>query len=47
MAQPIHEIGAEAARLLVRRIAGDRAPTEHLVLPQTLIERDSIAPPRA
>jgi LacI family transcriptional regulator len=46
MAQPIHEIGAEAARLLVRRIAGDRAATEHLVLPQRLIERESIAPPR-
>lgn len=47
MAQPIHEIGAEAARLLIRRIAGDGAPTEHLVLPQRLVERDSIAPPRA
>jgi LacI family transcriptional regulator len=46
MSQPIHEIGAEAARLLIRRIAGDRAPTEHLVLPQQLIERESVAPPR-
>ncbi|WP_400996839.1 LacI family DNA-binding transcriptional regulator [Agromyces sp. GXQ0307] len=45
MAQPIHEIGAEAARLLIRRIAGDGAPREHVVLPQTLIERESIAPP--
>ena len=45
MSQPIHEIGAEAARLLVRRIAGDGAPTEHLVFPQVLIERESIAPP--
>lgn len=47
MAQPIHEIGADAARLLIRRIAGDRAPTEHRVLPQRLVERQSIAPPRA
>ncbi|MGR0221421.1 LacI family DNA-binding transcriptional regulator [Agromyces sp. ZXT2-6] len=46
MAQPIHEIGAEAARLLLRRIAGDGAPTEHLVLPQRLVARESIAPPR-
>lgn len=46
MSQPIHEIGAQAARLLVRRIAGDGGPKEHLVLPQVLIERESIAPPR-
>ncbi|WP_353814798.1 LacI family DNA-binding transcriptional regulator [Agromyces sp. SYSU T00266] len=45
MAQPIHEIGAEAARLLIRRIAGDGAPRENVVLPQRLIERESIAPP--
>jgi LacI family transcriptional regulator len=46
ISQPIHEIGAEAARMLIRRIAGDRAPTEHLVLPQRLVERESVAPPR-
>jgi LacI family transcriptional regulator len=46
MSQPIHGIGAEAARLLIRRIAGDGAPTEHLVLPQRLVERESVAPPR-
>ncbi|WP_430647478.1 LacI family DNA-binding transcriptional regulator [Agromyces sp. GXS1127] len=45
MAQPIHEIGAEAARLLLRRIAGDGAPRENVVLAQRLIERESIAPP--
>jgi len=45
MAQPIHAIGAEAARLLIRRIAGDGAPRENVVLPQRLIERESIAPP--
>jgi LacI family transcriptional regulator len=45
MSQPIHKIGAEAARLLVRRIAGDRGPAETLVLSQRLIERASVAPP--
>jgi LacI family transcriptional regulator len=47
MSQPIHEFGAEAARLLIRRIAGDRAPTEHVVLAQRLVERESVAPPPA
>lgn len=47
MSQPIHEIGAVAAKLLVRRIAGDGAPREHIVLPQHLIERDSITSPHA
>ncbi|MDQ0576757.1 LacI family DNA-binding transcriptional regulator [Agromyces albus] len=46
MSQPIHEIGAEAARLLVRRMAGHGGPAETTVLPQRLIERESIAPPR-
>jgi LacI family transcriptional regulator len=47
MAQPIHEIGAEAARLLVRRIRGDGAPPVFRVLDQHLIQRDSVARPRA
>lgn len=42
MAQPIHEIGTEAARLLIRRIAGDGAPPMLRVLDQELIERGSI-----
>jgi len=46
MAQPIHEIGAEAARLLIRRIGGDGAPRVTRVLDQHLIERESVAPPR-
>ncbi|MDR6906353.1 LacI family transcriptional regulator [Agromyces sp. 3263] len=45
MAQPIHEIGAEAARLLIRRIGGDGRPVVTRTLPQHLIERDSVAPP--
>lgn len=47
MAQPIHEIGAEAARALIRRITGDGAAPETRVLRQYLVERDSVAPPRA
>ncbi|GAA1522991.1 LacI family transcriptional regulator [Agromyces terreus] len=46
MSQPIHEIGAEAARLLVRRIRGDGGPFVTKVLDQRLIERESVAPPR-
>jgi len=45
MSQPIHEIGAEAARLLIRRIRGDGSPFVTKVLDQRLIERDSVAPP--
>lgn len=44
MSQPIHAIGAEAARLLIRRIAGDGAPPVHRVLDQELVERGSIGP---
>jgi LacI family transcriptional regulator len=45
MAQPIHEIGAEAARLLIRRIGGDGRPPVTRVLDQHLIARESIAEP--
>lgn len=45
MSQPIHEIGAEAARLLIRRIHGDGAPHVTKVLDQHLIERQSVAAP--
>lgn len=45
MAQPIHEIGAEAARLLIRRIGGDTRPAVVRVLDQYLIERGSVAAP--
>ena len=47
MAQPIHAIGAEAARILLRRIAGDGSEPVLRVLDQTLIERGSVAPPRS
>lgn len=45
MAQPIYEVGAEAARMLLRRIAGDRGPAAQVRLPQSLLERASVAPP--
>jgi LacI family transcriptional regulator len=45
MAQPIHEIGAEAARLLIRRIGGDGSAPVTRVLEQHLIERESVARP--
>lgn len=43
--QPIHEIGAQATRMLLRRIAGDGSPPELTVLAQTLVERGSVAAP--
>lgn len=45
MAQPIREIGAAAAHLLIRRVHGDRSPVVTRVLDQVLVERESIAPP--
>ncbi|WP_035253752.1 LacI family DNA-binding transcriptional regulator [Agrococcus lahaulensis] len=45
MAQPIHEIGAEAAELLIRRVRGDGRPPVTRVLKQHLVERQSVAPP--
>ncbi|WP_347754725.1 LacI family DNA-binding transcriptional regulator [Agrococcus sp. ProA11] len=45
MAQPIHEIGAEAARLLIRRIHGSNDAAITVVLDQNLIVRESVAPP--
>lgn len=46
MAQPIHEIGAEAAALLIRRVRGDGGPAVTRVLKQHLVERQSVAPPK-
>lgn len=43
--QPIHEIGAQATRLLLRRIAGDGRPAATTVLDQRLVERGSVAAP--
>lgn len=46
MAQPINMIGAEAARLLVRRLEGRDDPPRTVVLDQTLIRRESVGRPR-
>ena len=43
IAQPAHLIGASAAELLLKRIAGTAAPFEHRVLAAQLVERNSIA----
>jgi LacI family transcriptional regulator len=43
IAQPAHQIGASAAELLLKRMAGTAAPFEHLVLSAQLVERNSIA----
>lgn len=46
MSQPIHAIGVEAARLLIRRIQGDGAPPVLRVMEQQLVIRESVAAPR-
>ncbi|WP_352540703.1 LacI family DNA-binding transcriptional regulator [Mesorhizobium sp. M0018] len=43
IAQPAHLIGATAAELLLKRLAGDTAPIEHRVLAARLVNRNSIA----
>lgn len=45
-ALPGAEIGQAAARLLLRRIAGDTQPAERVLLPPLFIQRLSTAPPR-
>lgn len=47
MAQPVYDIGAIAARALIRRIGGDDSPSVTTVLEQWLVERDSVARPFA
>jgi LacI family transcriptional regulator len=44
MRLPMRLLGAEAARLLFRRIEGDESPFEHLVLPTELVENGSTGP---
>ncbi len=43
--QPVARIGEEAARLLLRRIAGEPVPTEPLLFAPTLIVRSTTAAP--
>jgi len=44
---PHHRLGAEAAGLLLERLAGDDAAPRHVVLPCHLVVRGSTAPPAA
>lgn len=46
ISQPERELGALAARLLIARIEGAEGPAVRHTLPQELIERGSVAPPR-
>jgi len=39
---PTHEIGIAAARALAGRIRGDRTLPKRILLPSTLIERDTV-----
>jgi LacI family transcriptional regulator len=43
---PLHEVGFEAAQLMLRRITGEVEKDMNLVLPVTFVERRSVAPPR-
>lgn len=44
--QPTHQLGSTAVDLLLRRLAGQDEPEQHVMLPAPLVERGSIAPPR-
>ncbi len=39
--QPTYEIGRRAAEMLLARVRGDRSPPQHVVLPATLVVRES------
>lgn len=43
MAQPINEMGAEAARILIDRLEGNEGPPQAVVMKQRLIERASVS----
>lgn len=47
VAQPIAEMGRLSVRLLLDRIADGQAPCARIVLPTTLVERESCGPPAA
>jgi LacI family transcriptional regulator len=44
---PHYELGFEAARLLLERIANPTTSAKQVVLPIQLVARESVAPPRA
>src|SRR5690606_31345794 len=46
MQWPLAEIGAKGVEILTHLIEGGAMPTQTIVLPVHLRERDSIAPPR-
>lgn len=44
---PLADVGREAARMVLRGVAGDSPPEEQVMLPTTLIVRGSTAPTAA
>lgn len=46
VAQPAYEMGVAAAELLHRRIRGEDDPFERRVVPVTILDRGSVAPPK-
>jgi LacI family transcriptional regulator len=40
--QPVYRLGEEVAKLLVARLKGSSGPPRHVILPTTLIQRDSV-----
>jgi LacI family transcriptional regulator len=47
VAQPIYDLGSEAARILARRINGDNQAAKDHVFTATLVKRGSVGPPPA
>lgn len=44
---PHYEMGRAAMEILLRRVAGEQPAVESVLLPCSLVERDSVAPPRS
>jgi LacI family transcriptional regulator len=44
---PHYQIGAEAARMLLERLADPTLPAKSITLPAMLVLRESTAPPRS
>lgn len=45
MVQPIEEVGRKATEILLAKIKDSQRPKEKVLLPTTLLERSSVAPP--
>jgi LacI family transcriptional regulator len=45
VSQSGYQLGTTAAHILIERLHGDRSPAKHIVLPTTLILRNSVTAP--